>query len=112
MKLTLSEYILLDEQGTCSAQHLAEVSGLTQEELDELIESGVIVASDDNAQPKLFHLRYVVTANMARKLRDDFELDRSGMTLAMTLIRRINELEEEINAVRARFDLGDFSHRH
>jgi len=104
MKRNVAESIWLDEHGVCSAQHLAEISGLTHEELDGLIESGVIVPFDDTAVSMSFHLRYVVTANIARRLRDDFELDRTGVALAMTLIRRIDELQEELNALRARFD--------
>jgi chaperone modulatory protein CbpM len=105
MKIEVSEWIWLDDRAVCSAQHLAEVSGLSQEELDALIESGVIVAVDDTARPKSFPLRYLVTANIARRLRDDFELDRSGMVLAMALMRRIDELQEQLNAAHARRDL-------
>lgn len=110
MKIDVAEWIWLNDQGVCSARYLVEVSGLSNEELDDLIENGVIVPVDDNAQPKSFQLRYVVTANMARRLRDDFELDRHGVALALTLMRRIDELEAELNSVRAaqsyHFDSG------
>lgn len=102
MKFDATEWIWLNEQARCSAQNLVEVSGLSAEELDDLIENGVIAPADVNAQPISFPLRYVVVACMARRLRDDFELDRHGVTLAMTLIRRIEELETELNVARAR----------
>jgi chaperone modulatory protein CbpM len=104
MKVNLSEWIWLNDHAVCSAQHLAEVSGLSAEEVDDLIESGVIVPVDDNAQPKSFYLRYVVTANTARRLRDDFELDLHGVALALTLMQRIDELQQELNAVHTRLD--------
>src|SRR5580658_2379227 len=101
MMLNVSEWIWLNDHSVCSAQHLAEVSGLSQEEIDELIDIGVIVPLDNMAQPKLFQMRYVVTASKARKLRDDFELDLRGMALALTLMRRIDELQEELKAARS-----------
>jgi chaperone modulatory protein CbpM len=104
MTVDVSEWVWLNDQKVCSARHLTEVSGLSEEELDELIEMGVIEPVNVDAQPQLFQLRYVVTANAARRLRDDFELDRNGLALALTLLRRIEELREELNAMRARFD--------
>lgn len=104
MKVKVSEWIWLNDHAVCSAQHLAEVSGLSHEEIDELIESGVIVPVDDKAQSKSFQLRCVVIANTARRLRDDFELDLHGVALALTLMRRIDELQEELSAVRTRLD--------
>jgi chaperone modulatory protein CbpM len=102
MKANMAEWIWLNEEGVCSAQFLGEVSGLTQDELDDLIENGVISPVDIHAQPKAFQLRHVVTANTARRMRDDFELDRHGVVLAMTLMKRIDELEAELNAMHAR----------
>ena len=43
---------------------------------------------------------------LVRRLRDAFELDRHGVALAMTLMRRIEELEMELTAVRARLCHG------
>lgn len=101
MNVNISEWTWLDDQEVCTAQHITEVSGLSREELDELIENGVIVPIDNRAQPQAFPLRHVVTANIARRLRDDFELDRHGMVLAVTLMQHIDALRNELNAVRA-----------
>jgi len=102
MKTNASEWVWLNDQDVCSAKNLVEVSGLSNEDLDELIDIGVIAPVDNTAQVKSFHLRYVVTANTARRLRDDFELDLHGIALAMTLVRRIDELHEELVATQAR----------
>jgi chaperone modulatory protein CbpM len=74
---------------------------LSNEEFDELLETGVIVPVDNTAQVKSFQLHYVVIAKTARRLRDDFELDLRGVTLAMTLVRRIDELQKELAATQA-----------
>ncbi|HSY29355.1 MAG TPA: chaperone modulator CbpM [Burkholderiaceae bacterium] len=101
MKTTVFDSVWLSDVDVCSAKHLIEVSGLSREEFDVLVEIGVIVPISDNDHTKAFQLHYVVTANTARKLRDDFELDLHGMALAMTLMRRIDELQKELNAARA-----------
>jgi len=102
MNANLSESTWLDDRALCSAQQLIEVSGLSAEEFLELMEIGVIVAVDNTAQVKLFQLRYISIANIARRLRDDFELDTHGVALAMTLLRHIEELKDELLSTRAR----------
>ena len=101
MKANASEGTWLNDHDICSARNLVEISGLSNEEFEELVEIGVIVPMDSTTHVKSFHLRYVVTANTARRLRDDFELDLHGMALAMTLVRRIDELQNELIATRA-----------
>lgn len=41
----------------------------------------------------------VLTVISARHLRDDFKLERHGITLALTLLRRIGELEKELRTL-------------
>lgn len=102
MIIHITDSIQLDDSGVCSIEQLAEASGLSIEELDDLIRNGVIAPVDEHAQPPSFRLRYVVTARTARRLRDDFELDRHGMTLALTLLRQIDRLQAELDAARAK----------
>lgn len=101
MNVTISEWTWLNDHDICSMDHLAEASGLSSDELNALIESGAIVAVDATAEPRQYQMRCVVTATVARRLRDDFELDQNGMALAMTLMRRIEALEAELTAARA-----------
>jgi chaperone modulatory protein CbpM len=102
MKINVSEYVWLSDRNLCSVEHLAETSGLSIEDLSDLIEMGLIVPADIDAQPRSFSLHYVITANLARRLRDDFELDRNGMVLAVRLMQRIDALQEELEAMRAK----------
>lgn len=108
--VNVADWLWLNDEGICSAQHLLEFSGLSADELEDLIENDVITPIDLSTQPHSFQLRYVSVARLARKLRDDFELDRRGVTLAMTLIRRIDELESERNTLRARLAHASASH--
>ena len=96
MEIRLSESIWLDENGVCTIEHLAQVSGLSLDELHGLVESGVIEPTDPSAQPPSFYLQAITTAQTARRLRDDFELERGGLALALTLLKRIRALEDEL----------------
>ena len=102
MSLQLTETIWLNETGVCRLEHLADVSGLSIEEIEDLIENGVIAPADQPAEPRSFQLRHVLTVKTARRLRDDFQLDRHGLTLALTLLQRISDLEAELKSARAR----------
>ncbi|MDY7577454.1 chaperone modulator CbpM [Herbaspirillum sp. RTI4] len=113
MKIDISEWVWLNDRAVCSAAHLLEVSGLSEDELSDLMDAGVIAAAatdaaaDDMTAPQQslatasFHLHYVVVARRARRLRDDFELDKNGVALALALIQRIDALQAELDAKRA-----------
>lgn len=96
-----AQLTVLDFADVCSFEHLVDVSGLTRLEIGLLVDSGVILPVDVVTQPPVFHLHYVVVANTARRLRDDFELDGNGMALALALLQRIRETEAALAEVRA-----------
>lgn len=49
-----------------------------------------------------FELAHVVTVKTARRLRDDFQLESLGLALALTLLRRADELEAQLRDLQAR----------
>lgn len=100
MTTYLAETIWLNEEGACSLDELAEMSGLTQDELHALIDSGVLEPITQDPKHYTFQLNYVVIARSARRLRDDFELDIQGLTVALNLLRRIQHLEIELQKVQ------------
>lgn len=100
MKPQIGDCVWLHGSDVCQIEHLVEVSGLALEEIEDLIETGVIAPVNPAAQPTCFQLQYVLTVKTARRLRDDFQLDRHGVALALTLLRRIDELEAEVTALR------------
>lgn len=104
------EAVWLNEGGTCSFLTLIEASGLTGEEVQWLMESGALMplsAAHEATQPQpqeslSFPAAALPVAMLARRLRDDFELDRAGLALALRLMQRIDTLEQEIERLRAR----------
>jgi chaperone modulatory protein CbpM len=100
MNIHISETIWLNESEVCTIEHLAEVSGLSSVELRELIESGVITPVNQDPEHYVFQLDYIVIARKARRLRDDFELNTQGVAVALNLLRRIHELEIELDKLQ------------
>ena len=93
MKIEVTEVSWLDEHVEYSLEELAERSHLSRAELEVLIDSGAIASRDARA---------LQAARTAARLRGDFEVDLQGVALAMTLLRRIEELEIELCGLRAR----------
>jgi chaperone modulatory protein CbpM len=98
--------VWLTEAAVCSFDELLEYSGLAADELVGLVECGMIVAADDASHHRIFHLSAIPVARTARRLRDDFELDASGLALALDLLRRIDELEAQLREAHARLPRG------
>ena len=102
MTVHITETVWLNASDICSLEHIVEVSGLSQQDILELVDSGVLPPSNGDPQNYFFHTECVVLARRARRLRDDFELDMQGLTLAMRLLHRMDELQAELQALRAR----------
>jgi chaperone modulatory protein CbpM len=93
--------VWLDADDLYPVEYLAEVSGLSIDEIDDLVSIGVLAPSAAAVPPLVFRLCHVQIVKKARRLRDDFQLDQHGVALALTLIRHIDELQTEVAALRA-----------
>jgi len=100
MQIEVTHAVWLNQADFCSIENLAEVSGLSLDELNDLVESGSIEPLHAT-RPDCFALLHVTTARRARRLRDDFQLDRNGVALAMALMLRIDALERALESARA-----------
>ena len=101
MRIELTEVLWLDEHHELSLPELAELSGLPEAVLQELVDYGIIVPADTDAKPQTFHADCVAIARTACRLRNDFQLDTQGLTLAMTLLDRVHELEQRLHNLNA-----------
>jgi len=96
-----AEVLWLDEHRVVSLHELVELSGLGETELLELVHSGVIPTSDSPGAGYRFGAQVITIARTACRLRNDFELDTRGVSVALRLLERVRDLEEEIARLRA-----------
>lgn len=94
------EVMWLDEHRFISLAELVQVSGLSEHELLELVQEGVIPAREAGAG-YTFSARVVTVARTACRLRDDLELDVRALGVALRLLERVRDLEGEIAHLRA-----------
>lgn len=95
------EVLWLDEHRVVTLTELVEVSGLTQEELLELVHGGAIQARESSGTTFTFSAQVISVARTASRLRDELELDMAGLAVALRLLERVHTLEEEILRLRA-----------
>jgi len=108
MSWPLDEALLLEEHVLVALEELAQASGLSAQEIIELVEYGVFepVGRPGEAQAWRFAARCIVTGRTASRLRKDFDLPTSGLALALSLIERIETLERQVRVLEAQLLRG------
>jgi len=95
--------VFLDDAGELSLGTLVELSGLSEGELRDLVECGALAPFDASAASWTFSAQCVVVARTASRLREDFAIDDPhSLAVLVRFVQRIEALEREIEALRAR----------
>jgi chaperone modulatory protein CbpM len=103
MTIETIEALYLEESGVLSLGELVEHSGLSEQELRELIESGAFAPQDTRSTTWTFGSWCVVVARRAYRLREEFALDdMHSLAVVLRFEQRIEALEDEIKKLRAR----------
>ena len=102
MHIEHTEAVWLDERGEITLVELSQCSGLTERELRDLVDLGAIAPLDTSASEPAFGARCIVAARAACRLRNDFELDTPGVALVLSLLERVQELENALQRLDAR----------
>ena len=97
-----SDALWPDERQSLPLRMLAELSGLSEAELVQLVDCGALTASVEVAGQRMFTVHSVSIARTARRLRDDFELEPHGIAVLLAYLDRIHDLEAQLRALRAR----------
>lgn len=100
MNAEFTEAIWLDERQVFSLAELAELSGFSCAEVEQLVAYEALVPADPAAARPTFTAECLVAARAACRLRDDFELGAGGLALALTLLERIRDLEAELRRLQ------------
>jgi chaperone modulatory protein CbpM len=97
MNVECSESVLLDEQHEISLNELAELSGLSSEELCQLVDSGVLLPNNPAEAIWHFNSHYVISIRSLSRLKQDFELESNSLGLMLVFLERIRALEQQLN---------------
>lgn len=100
MQTEFDDALWLDHSQRVSISDLVDLSGLTESEVHELVDSGAL-APVNAAIPWSFSAECVVTVRTASRLRNELELDSHALVLALTLLEQIRALETELAQLRA-----------
>jgi chaperone modulatory protein CbpM len=95
---------LLTEHLEVALEELAQASGLSAHEIVELVEYGVfepIGGSSAGASSWRFSARTIVMGRRASRLKADFDLSLSALSLVLTYLQRIEDMEAELARLRA-----------
>lgn len=101
-----NEVLWLDENRVVGLGELVEISGLTREELIELVQGGAIPVREVQGADYVFSAQVISVARTACRLRDELELDIAGLVVTLRLLDRVRGLEEEITRLRALLPRG------
>jgi len=96
---------LFAEHSEVALDELVQACGLTAEEIVELVEHGVLTPISVPparlpASAWRFSATTIAIGRRASRLKTDFDLNVSGLALALTYLERIETLEEELNRLR------------
>ena len=83
----------------------AQLSGVSEADLLNLVEYGVLVPAAPESQPSTFDISCVMKLQRAALMREDLALDNHGFALAMMFLNQITGLEEKL--YRSECDLRD-----
>jgi chaperone modulatory protein CbpM len=103
MNIDAAEAHFLDADGTVTALELVRLTGLHEDELHALVDSGALEAADAQTGGWIFSAWSITVARNARSLRDAFELaDAHSLAVVTRFSQRVAALEQELNALRSR----------
>ena len=102
MRVEITEVVRIEEHRPLSLAELADLSRLSEDDLLELVDLGVISAGGSGGGRLSFGAECLVAARMASKLRQELELDAHSTAVALALIERIRDLESQVQTLLAR----------
>jgi len=94
--------LLLSQFATVSFGEVVTASGLSADELSELVELGACEPCHREGSEVYFPASAIEAARLANRLRSDFEMPLAGVALLLAYRERIRELEEKLLELECR----------
>jgi MerR HTH family regulatory protein len=99
MRVEITEVVHLEEQRPLTLAELADLARLSEAEVQEFVEVGVISAGRMEDERLSFGAECLVAARTASRVRQEFDLDLHSAAIVMRLLDRIRELEMRLRTV-------------
>ena len=80
---------------------MIKTTGMSEAELTELVRYGALVPRDPDAPTWTFESHWLIVARDASRLRRELDLDPHGVSVVLSFLDRIHDLEAELRALRA-----------
>lgn len=91
----------LDPSHVISIADLVTLSGLSENEIVDLVDAGVLIPLESAEDSWSFSADCVITVRKATRLLKQMELDIHAVALTLALLQRIDHLESELSKLRA-----------
>ncbi|QTF09904.1 chaperone-modulator protein CbpM [Brenneria izadpanahii] len=91
---------MMTEEMTFTMVELCQSVNISQDELVEVVELGVIVPLDLDKPGWVFDSHALICLRRARRLQMELDLDWSGIAMTLTLLDKIDELKKENEQLR------------
>lgn len=106
MTLEQTDLMWLDEHHIVSLNELIALSGLSQAELQLLVECGALVPNNASAENLTsdawqFNSHCLVSIRTLSRLKHDFELEPNALGLTFVFLERIRTLEFQLHHLEA-----------
>jgi chaperone modulatory protein CbpM len=101
MQVETHEYLWLHAPGTVSQSELARMCRIAEDELEELIEYGLLVPLGGAPHARVFDAGCVQPLREAGTMRDRFDLDLFVLGLMFSQLERIASLEQQVRSLQA-----------
>lgn len=91
----------LDTQETVTQAELSHCCGMSEAELDELVDYCALVPNPPVTHERIYSAQWVVPLRHAAKLRLDFDLDLFTVAILLGNFNRIEALERQVHSLQA-----------
>lgn len=99
MDASVEALVLSDAGHKVSVHELVQLSGLTLADIQELVDLGVLETELRTSATLVFSAHCISLARTGNRLRRDFDLNATGVALALTYLERIHELEARLHTL-------------
>jgi chaperone modulatory protein CbpM len=99
--MTKEELVIIadySDESSVTLQELCEISHLSLQQINDLVEYGIIHPYDETSDEWMFNIAQLVRIKRALRLQQDLEINLAGLAVVLDLL-------DELEALRARIGL-------